>query len=122
MDWMNETTVNYYVKYIHKTDEKHKEFEPIVLCSQGIGKGYIDKNKHRFKYKENESREYYKDSRGLIYNLPDYYKKKLYNEEERTKLWMQKLDKGVYRDWETDRKSTRLNSSHSAKSRMPSSA
>ena len=26
------------------------------------------------------------------------------------------------RDWETDRKSTRLNSSHSAKSRMPSSA
>ena len=28
----------------------------------------------------------------------------------------------TYRDWETDRKSTRLNSSHSAKSRMPSSA
>ena len=27
-----------------------------------------------------------------------------------------------YRDWETDRKSTRLNSSHSAKPRMPSSA
>ena len=34
------------------------------------------------------------------------------------------LSDGVknYRDWETDRKSTRLNSSHSAKSRMPSSA
>ena len=31
-------------------------------------------------------------------------------------------DRGKYRDWETDRKSTRLNSSHSAKSRMPSSA
>ena len=30
--------------------------------------------------------------------------------------------KWEYRDWETDRKSTRLNSSHSAKSRMPSSA
>ena len=29
---------------------------------------------------------------------------------------------GAYRDWETDRKSTRLNCSHSAKSRMPSSA
>ena len=29
---------------------------------------------------------------------------------------------GTYRDWEPDRKSTRLNSSHSAKSRMPSSA
>ena len=31
-------------------------------------------------------------------------------------------DNHPYRDWETDRKSTRLNSSHSAKSRMPSSA
>ena len=29
---------------------------------------------------------------------------------------------GWYRDWETDRKSTRLNSSHSGESRMPSSA
>ena len=28
----------------------------------------------------------------------------------------------VYRDWETDRKSTRLNSSHSGESRMPSPA
>ena len=32
------------------------------------------------------------------------------------------VDGESYRDWETDRKSTRLNSSHSAKSRMPSSA
>ena len=32
------------------------------------------------------------------------------------------INAGGYRDWETDRKSTRLNSSHSAKSRMPSSA
>ena len=32
------------------------------------------------------------------------------------------INLGAYRDWETDRKSTRLNSSHSAKSRMPSSA
>ena len=31
-------------------------------------------------------------------------------------------DEDAYRDWETDRKSTRLNSSHSRASRMPSSA
>ena len=30
--------------------------------------------------------------------------------------------KPSYRDWETDRKSTRLNSSHRSLSRMPSSA
>ena len=32
------------------------------------------------------------------------------------------LNKICYRDWETDRKSTRLNSSHITRSRMPSSA
>ena len=31
-------------------------------------------------------------------------------------------DNKIYRDWETDRKSTRLNSSHRSLSRMPSSA
>ena len=31
-------------------------------------------------------------------------------------------DEDLYRDWETDRKSTRLNSSHEIPSRMPSSA
>ena len=31
-------------------------------------------------------------------------------------------DNNPYRDWETDRKSTRLNSSHITRSRMPSSA
>ena len=33
-----------------------------------------------------------------------------------------KTGKMTYRDWETDRKSTRLNSSHEIPSRMPSSA
>ena len=33
-----------------------------------------------------------------------------------------KTQNPIYRDWETDRKSTRLNSSHRSLSRMPSSA
>ena len=37
-------------------------------------------------------------------------------------FFIQTTNSSAYRDWETDRKSTRLNSSHSAKSRMPSSA
>ena len=35
---------------------------------------------------------------------------------------IERLEKLAYRDWETDRKSTRLNSSHRSLSRMPSSA
>ena len=42
--------------------------------------------------------------------------------EKYIKTKHEKLISECYRDWETDRKSTRLNSSHSAKSRMPSSA
>ena len=43
---------------------------------------------------------------------------------ERFTLWISGMliARCAYRDWETDRKSTRLNSSHSAKYRMPSSA
>ena len=44
-----------------------------------------------------------------------------YGKENMTAFFKQ-ISTGLYRDWETDRKSTRLNSSHSAKSRMPSSA
>ena len=36
--------------------------------------------------------------------------------------YLEKDIEKLYRDWETDRKSTRLNSSHITRSRMPSSA
>ena len=37
-------------------------------------------------------------------------------------VWIEKIEDIDTIDWETDRKSTRLNSSHSGESRMPSSA
>ena len=55
----------------------------------------------------------YKTKSGVKIGV--YYQKPKYIEEDMDMLRQ-------YRDWETDRKSTRLNSSHSAKSRMPSSA
>ena len=66
------------------------------------------------------------------YYLKEYKEKYLPNEFNQLELldelcndeldhYMSITSRG-YRDWETDRKSTRLNSSHSAKSRMPSSA
>ena len=47
----------------------------------------------------------------------EHYKSVLSGEKKVSFILGQK-----YRDWETDRKSTRLNSSHSGESRMPSSA
>ena len=47
-----------------------------------------------------------------------------YDEEPNIKcvIYGKRWKLNSYRDWETDRKSTRLNSSHSGESRMPSSA
>ena len=53
------------------------------------------------------------------YTYAAYFNPALANEEFRVKGT---AAAGAYRDWETDRKSTRLNSSHSGESRMPSSA
>ena len=44
------------------------------------------------------------------------------DKEEVKESAFDKAVENIYRDWETDRKSTRLNSSHSRASRMPSSA
>ena len=44
------------------------------------------------------------------------------NKKGRTSLRGKFRQMPTYRDWETDRKSTRLNSSHITRSRMPSSA
>ena len=40
---MNEKVVNYIVKYLHKTDIKHKHYNSIVLTSPGIGKQFINR-------------------------------------------------------------------------------
>ena len=46
---------------------------------------------------------------------------KLMERQQQYNKELGKIDPG-YRDWETDRKSTRLNSSHRSLARMPSSA
>ena len=46
------------------------------------------------KFNQNgETREYYKTETGHKQALPIYWRNKIYSEEEREKLWLQKLDK-----------------------------
>ena len=54
--------------------------------------------------------------------IEEFDEEEIMEEKKMKKFNLKKIGLGSYRDWETDRKSTRLNSSHSAKSRMPSSA
>lgn len=91
--YVNERTINYIVKYVNKIDEKHKEYNSKILTSSGIGKKYIertDSKKNHFKGKE--TNETYRTRQGIKLALPIYYRNKIYNEEEREKLWLQKLD------------------------------
>ena len=93
--FVNRKTINYVTKYMTKLDEKHKEYKAIILTSAGIGKGYIkSKNAERNKYKKEKTIEYYETREGVRLGLPIYYRNKIYSEEEREKLWIEKLDKG----------------------------
>jgi len=95
-DYCNEKTANYIVKYILKTDPKHNEFIPKVLCSKGIGKRYIGTiNAKNNEYNGTETREYYRFNNGAKGQLPIYYRNKIYTEEQRDNLWTNLLDKEI---------------------------
>ena len=64
-------------------------------------------------------RRQYSDEESFINHLNHMYDISSLSEQIIIERYFNALQ---YRDWETDRKSTRLNSSHSGESRMPSSA
>lgn len=85
--WVNEQTVRYITKYMLKESEDDKEYVGIVLCSPGIGKGYIDRrDAENNKYKEEETKRTYTFRNGTEMALPRYYAMKIYSDEEREKL------------------------------------
>ena len=92
--YVNEKTINYIIKYISKIDIDHKEYKAKILCSSGIGKGYMERYDSKTNmFKGEETKEYYTTKTGHKLNLPVYYRNKLYNEDQREKLWLNKLDK-----------------------------
>ena len=93
--YTNEKTINYIMKYITKVDEDHKGFKAVILTSSGIGKQYTE-NKHKRnknKYQEDKTDETYRLPNGAKSALPIYYRNKIYTDEEKEKLWLNKLDK-----------------------------
>lgn len=92
-EYVNAKTINYITKYISKRDNDHKYYKPKILTSAGIGAKYIEtRNAQQNKYKEGETNEAYKNKQGYKMGLPIYYRNKIYTDEEREKLWIEKLD------------------------------
>ena len=93
-DYCNERSINYAVKYFHKSDKRHPGFTPKILCSPGIGRAFLDKqDSERNIYAGENTKDNYRTQGGSKLALPTYYRNHLYNDEQREKLWLWRLDK-----------------------------
>jgi hypothetical protein len=97
INYVNERTINYIIKYCTKVDLLHKHYKPKILCSKGIGGTYKDRHnaKKVNKFNGKDTNQMYKLANGKEVSLPIYWRNQLYDEEQREKLWIHKLDENV---------------------------
>ena len=127
---------------IYETLKKYGSIEPLQRTNQAMYgdfttfKGLRNLQDQRIELEQlfenlpiETRREFDHNINNFIQNGEEYFTKKIKEETEKQKIQTQeKKEEKIeekepkYRDWETDRKSTRLNSSHRSLSRMPSSA
>lgn len=94
INYVNEKTINYIVKYIHKQDERHTTFKSKILTSSAIGANYLKRqDHHKNTFQGRNTNETYRTRTGHKINLPIYWRNKIYSEQEREKLWLNRLDK-----------------------------
>ena len=93
-DYCNLQTINYIAKYMVKIDDKHKNYVPEIYCSPGIGKAYTERPliQQIHTYREKRTTTFYRFPNGTKCNLPIYYRNKLFSEDMRENLWIQKLN------------------------------
>lgn len=92
--FVNESTVNYIIKYVTKVDLDHPNYKSRILTSAGIGRNYVVSGDYkRNVFKGSQTVEYYKTRSGHKMSMPIYWRNKLYSDEERERLWLMKLDK-----------------------------
>lgn len=119
--YCNEKTINYVSKYMTKRDEDNPEYVGKVLCSPGLGAGYVKRIGKRHEWRGKETKEDYITRSGVKIALPKYYKYKLFTEEQRELLWLYREDSGekyvgnfkvVVKDEESERYYNELRKQH----------
>lgn len=94
--YINERSINYITKYITKKDYKHPNYKAWISASEGFGKSYAESREARYNsYIQNRTQEKYITRQGHELQMPVYLRNKIYTEEQREKLWIEKLDKGI---------------------------
>ncbi|AYP28850.1 MAG: putative replication initiation protein [Microviridae sp.] len=91
--FVNEQTILYITKYMLKIPEKDRSFVGKVFASPGIGRGYLTKAK-RNAFKGEETDQTYITRKGSKIALPQYFRRKLYTDEQREKLWIDAQERG----------------------------
>lgn len=95
-DYCTLRTINYIVKYINKIDKDHIGYVSQVLCSPGIGRNWVDRqkefNKNLYGYRPKKTIQFYTLNTGSRIKLPKYYANKFRNEEEREQIWREFMD------------------------------
>lgn len=95
-NYLNQSTINYVIKYITKQDEKHASYQSIILASPGIGNNYTRTlNSKSNKFNNCRTNETYRTPTGHKISLPIYWRNKIYTEQQREQLWLYKLDKNI---------------------------
>ena len=76
-----------------KQCEKDKTFIGKIFASAGIGKGYLTRCEGN-KYTGKDTNENYRTRTGMKIPLAEYFRRKIYSEEELEKLWIMKQERG----------------------------
>lgn len=94
VNYVNDKTIQYSIKYFHKVDFVHQRYKAIVLCSAGIGAKYVESfNARQNKFDFEQTKQTYTTRTGHQISMPTYWRKKIYNDDEREAMWMALLDK-----------------------------
>jgi hypothetical protein len=68
---------------LHKNDDRQPEFQ---LMSKGLGKNYLTDNMIKWHKNDIENRMYLPMKEGKKIAMPRYYKDKIYNESDKTRI------------------------------------
>ena len=87
----NNETIGYITKYINKQDKEHPNYKPIIRASLGTGANYLDSNKAKL----DKAQGYYTTKTGHRIAIPEYYRQKMWTDDERENKWIEKLESGI---------------------------
>lgn len=92
-NYVNANSISYITKYVTKIDYRHMAYRPIILTSPGIGNNYTKTGNYlKNKYNGKKTVETYRTSTGHKMAIPIYWRNKIYSDEQKEELWINKLD------------------------------